>query len=89
LNFGSGPRDRQAAVDVESAQQYAPIPDPASQVVWGKALAQQARSTADCIAGVDTNSQTLIDRSTTELCAASEFIRQTTAAIGLIPHIGS
>ena len=49
------------------------------QSAWSSALAQYARATGDCIAGIDSMDPALIGRAGDELNAASVFMDQATA----------
>jgi hypothetical protein len=65
----------------EAAQAYKQIPDPAIQRPWSAALAQLARASNDCIDGIDTIDSTLLDKSASELTAATGDLQKANAAV--------
>ncbi len=67
--------------DVKAAQQYPQIPVASVQQPWGKQLALEARSSADCISAVDAGNIDLITRSAAEITSAGRYTDQVTAAI--------
>lgn len=67
--------------DIESAQQYAPIPDEQAQGPWGQALGKYARAAADCLAGIQSQNASLLNQSGQELNEGNVFIAQVTARL--------
>lgn len=70
--------------DVETAHAYAPIPIASAQRPYSAALAQFARASDDCIAGVSTQDAALISKATKELSAGSTDIKNAAAALNTV-----
>jgi hypothetical protein len=69
------------AAAVTAAQADPPIPDPAAQRWYTRALAQFGKAAADCQAGTDSQDVTMIDKSGTALTAGAGDLANATTAI--------
>jgi hypothetical protein len=69
------------AEDVTNAQAAPPIPDPAAQFWYTRALADFSKAAADCHAGAQSQDAAMLNESTAALDAGARAMEKVTAAI--------
>lgn len=67
--------------DIEKAQAYAPMPIPSLEKDWAAALAEYARGTTDCLAGVNNLDTNLIVQAASEISAGTNDLNSLSSQI--------